>query len=144
MLCLNLEEVSRAIQPRNQFFSKSMDAGTLPLPSMELHTFLRAFDLCIGHGSTDDSIRLSMKSSVAVAERTALGGWIWGTCFARSLDLTDKLALALKESLIVPEDLINLLVSFWLNLKQPSLPKMIHFHKVFRTLFCLFCTLLLV
>ena len=112
---------------------------------MELHAFLRAFDLCIGHGSADDSIRLSMKSSVATAERSseALGGWIWGTCFARSLDLTDKLALALKESLIVPEDLINLLISFWLNLNQPALPKMVHFHKVFRTLCCLFCTLLL-
>lgn len=113
------------------------------MPSMELHAFLRAFDLCIGHGSADGSIRLSMKSSIATAERTALGGWIWGTCFARSLDLTDKLALTLKESLIAPEDLINLLVSFWLNLNQPTLPKIVHFHKVFRTLCYLFCTLLL-
>ena len=136
MLHLNLEEVTRAIQPRN-VSHPTEDAGTLPLPSMELHSFLRAFDLCIGHGSTEDSIRLSTKNAAVIVERKALGGWIWGTCFARSIDLTDKLVFVLKESLVVPEDLISLLVSFWLNLKQPTLPKMIHFYKVFRALCCL-------
>lgn len=77
---------------------------------------------------------IRFKSSLPAAERHILSGWIWGTCFSRNIDLIEELVSVLKSSMIVPEDLVIFLVSYWLNLSVSPLPKMLHFHKLLAAL----------
>ena len=132
---MNEEEVFRAIQKHATVDQTRIFTNILP--SMEMHTFLRAFELSCGHGN-DDCVRL--KASLPPAEHKILSGWIFGTSFSRNIGLVEELVLVLKESLIAAQDLILLLVSYCLNLNSPPLPKMLHFHKLLRAL-CTFSDL---
>lgn len=83
------------------------------------------------HGSVDC---IRFKSSLPAAERQILSGWICGTCFSRNIDLVEELVCVLKSSMIVADDLVLFLISHWLNLNVPPLPKMLHFHKLLSAL----------
>ena len=101
-------------------------------PSIQIQSFLSAFEIFNSYGNFVDCARV--KSTISHEDRKILSAWMWGIPFARSIDLLDALANALKESSIIPEDLVSMLVSFWLNLSSPALLNVIHFHKLLHTL----------
>ena len=132
VLHLNVNDVSRIV-PRTSDLETSSRDGTGSMSSMEIPSFLGAFDLSSSHTDADDCIRI--KTSISVAHRSSLSSWIWGTTFARSIDLLDELHCVLKDSLIAPHDLVCLLISHWLEqLAAPALSKMLHLHKILRFL----------
>ncbi len=130
VLRLNHGEISRTVLRCPSVMPHPPDRASEP--AIEIHKFLCFFELSAGHGSSDDCIRV--KSTVCHDDRRALGTWIWGTPFSRNIDLLDELASVLKESSIAPEDLVAMLVSYWLHLNSPALPNILHFHKLLRIL----------
>ena len=99
--------------------------------AIEINTFLCAFELSVVHNS-EDCVRV--KSSLSGDDRHAIGYWIWGTAFSRNIDLLDELSLVLKSSSIAADDLVAMLLDYWLHLSSPALSNILHFHKLFRIL----------
>lgn len=128
ILRLDGEEISRTIQ---RCTTPTLHPSTSQ-SAIEIHTFLCAFELSVGHGSLEDCVRI--KSSLLRDDRRALGYWIWGTPFSRNIDLLDELALVLKSSSIAADDLVAMLVDYWLQLSSPALSNILHFHKLLRIL----------
>ena len=137
VLRLNQEEISRTVLRCSSVMTQPSER--VSQPSIEINKFLCFFELSAGHGSSDDFVRV--KTSISHDDRKALGSWVWGTPFSRNIGLLDELALVLKESSIAPEDLVSMLVSYWLHLSSPALPNILHFHKLLRIL-CSFAGLI--
>lgn len=130
-----MSDVIRVI-PKNRGGLSTIGASdaALNVSTMEIQTFLRAFDLSTCRSDAEDCVRI--KSSLSAAQRASLSTWIWGSAFsARSIDLVDELISVLINSLIVPADLVGLLVSYWLDdLNASAVSKLLHFHKLLRFL----------
>lgn len=131
-LHLDVNEVSRTFQRCSaQDFDVGTDDMGSDVPSLEIHSFLSSFELFISHG-IGDSIRI--KSSLSASRRRSLSNLIWGTCFSRGIHVIDELASIIKDSLVVSEDLVSLLIDQWFRLSSSAASKILHFHKLLRML----------
>jgi hypothetical protein len=139
MYIFSIKDVATILRLDGDEISRSIQRCTTPTlhpiasqSAVEIHTFLCAFELSVGHGSLEDCVRV--KSSLSRDDRHALGYWIWGTPFSRNIDLLDELAQVLKSSSIAADDLVAMLVDYWLQLSSPALSNILHFHKLLRIL----------
>ena len=118
----------RVIPNRSNHAIHPPSDAVLTVTDPAMHEFLQSFELCCGHGSVD-CIRL--KSSLNRADHVRLSRWIFAVSFSRHVDELDDLSSVLKNSLIVPDDLALLLITYWLSLEPPApIPSLVHFHKL--------------
>jgi hypothetical protein len=118
----------RVIPNRSNHAIHPPSDAVLTVTDPAMHEFLQSFELCCGHGSVD-CIRL--KASLNRADHVRLSRWIFAVSFSRHVDELDDLSSVLKNSLIVPDDLALLLITYWLSLEPPApLPSLVHFHKL--------------
>lgn len=136
---VSLQDVANALHVNEDEIARTVlhcTTVTAQLPNsqsaIEIHAFLCAFELSISHGTSEDCVRL--KPTLSHDDRKALSSWIWGTIFSRNIDLLDELAVILKSSAISPENLVSMLVGYWLHLSSPALPNLLHFHKLLKIL----------
>lgn len=129
-LNLSAEDVLRTI---HNFSGNFRSSFRISQSFLDIYTYFSSFELAISHGNVGYHIRV--KTSYEERSYKALESWLWGTAFLRNLNELDNLTPTLKDSSIPVQDLMLMLVSFWLQQRPEALPYILHFHKLLRILF---------